>query len=395
MIKPKIFILYEFFPPAYKSGGITRSLGNLSRFLSKENEVYVFTGNKDMGEDDPLQVQFDNWEEIEPQLFVYYASREHQKRNHIFKILEAIRPDIIYINGLFTPNVSFIPLLIRKKLSFQANWVIAPRGQLNEGALAVKFLKKRLYLTVMKSLRLFKDLTWHATEEEERQVIHRFGIPLIDIKVASNIPEIGHPPVINLYKEKNELRLVFLALISPIKNLDGLLRALDQVSNSFKIGLDIIGPIKDLAYWNICQSLIAKLPAHIDVRYLGEVRPEESHKHYIKYHCFAMLSKGENFGHSIFEALHAGTPVLISDKTPWRKLDSVQAGWDLDLSSPELIAAKIQKIAAMSAEEYMPWREGARQLADDFIQKTDFTAQYQRLFSLHDKNENDKTFEIQ
>lgn len=100
------------------------------------------------------------------------------------------------------------------------------------------------------------------------------------------------------------------------------------------------------------------------------------------YHLFVLLTAGENFGNSIFEALHAGTPVLISDKTPWRGLEAMQAGWDVDLSCPDLIAAKIKEIAMLSADEYMPWRLGARALADDFIQKTDFKSQYQRLFDL-------------
>jgi glycosyltransferase involved in cell wall biosynthesis len=45
-------------------------------------------------------------------------------------------------------------------------------------------------------------------------------------------------------------------------------------------------------------------------------------------------SLGENFGHVIVEALSAGCPILISDRTPWRGLAERGVGWDLPLEDP-------------------------------------------------------------
>ena len=44
-----------------------------------------------------------------------------------------------------------------------------------------------------------------------------------------------------------------------------------------------------------------------------------------------MPSLGEGYGHAIIEAMTAGVPVLISDKTPWRDLHAAQVGWDISL----------------------------------------------------------------
>ena len=49
---------------------------------------------------------------------------------------------------------------------------------------------------------------------------------------------------------------------------------------------------------------------------------------------FFLPTRGENFGHVIAEALSVGTPVLISDQTPWRKLAAVGLGHDLPLAVP-------------------------------------------------------------
>ena len=48
---------------------------------------------------------------------------------------------------------------------------------------------------------------------------------------------------------------------------------------------------------------------------------------------FFFPTLGENFGHVIHESLAAGTPVLISDQTPWVGLSEKGAGWELPLDN--------------------------------------------------------------
>ena len=375
----KILIFYEFFPPAYKSGGITRSISNLSQFLSKYIEVYVFTGNKDLNTKEGLCVQCDTWVKLQENLFVYYA-KDKLRRNHLKEELNKIQPQVIYINGLFTPRFSFFPLLLKDQLSFPAKWVIAPRGMLQQGTLAVKPLKKKIYLNLMRVLNLFEGLTWHATETQEKDDIAKFGVAKKDIRIASNIPAMNESANLILPKKKMEVRLIFLALISPVKNLDGLVRILGDVPSVYSVSLDIFGPIKAPLYWEQCSSIIESIPKHIQITYKVQIKPDESHEILASYHVMSLLTKGENFGHSIFESLYAGTPVLISDKTPWRNLPEVQAGWDMDLGRPNEIREKIMEIASWDEVEYLDWRRGARRFAEKFLQDTDFEKQYKELF---------------
>lgn len=375
----RIFIFYEYFPPAYKSGGITRSISNLSLFLSKYLEVYVFAGSRDLNSKETLPVQTDRWVEYSQNLFVYYA-KDKQRRKHLIEELDRIRPEVIYINGLFTPRFSFFPLLLKSKLSFHPRWVVAPRGMLQLGALEVKPLKKRLYLNLMKLLNLFEGVTWHATETQEKEDIAKFGIAKKDIRIASNIPAMTDPANLVLPKKKMEVRLVFLALISPVKNLHELVKILADVPSDYSVSLDIFGPIKDPLYWEQCSSIMDDIPNHIQITYKGQIKPDESHEVLASYHVMSLLTKGENFGHSIFESMYAGTPVLISDKTPWRNLPEAHAGWDMDLGQPNEIREKIMEIASWDEAEYLAWRRGARKFAEKFLQETDFEKQYQELF---------------
>jgi glycosyltransferase involved in cell wall biosynthesis len=72
-----------------------------------------------------------------------------------------------------------------------------------------------------------------------------------------------------------------------------------------------------------------------------------------------MTTWGENFGHAIAEALQHGKPVIISDRTPWRNLRDVQAGWDLPLQESSFVAV-LKNCYTMSADEYAAYSAAAR-----------------------------------
>ena len=74
------------------------------------------------------------------------------------------------------------------------------------------------------------------------------------------------------------------------------------------------------------------------------------------YDLFFLPTRGENFGHVIMESLSVGTPVLISNKTPWRNLEKIGVGWELPLFDEQKFADKIYDAAQISREEYKKWR---------------------------------------
>jgi glycosyltransferase involved in cell wall biosynthesis len=66
----------------------------------------------------------------------------------------------------------------------------------------------------------------------------------------------------------------------------------------------------------------------------------------------------------IYEALAAGTPVLIADTTPWRNLAELGVGWDLPLDDPRAFGNKITEVARLSAPEQIELRNRARMIAE-------------------------------
>jgi glycosyltransferase involved in cell wall biosynthesis len=89
---------------------------------------------------------------------------------------------------------------------------------------------------------------------------------------------------------------------------------------------------------------------------------------------------GESFGYVIFEALAAGCPVLISDRTPWRDLDRSGVGWDLPLSRPDLIRARLQRCIDMDADEHRAMSHRAREFALAYIARENSTASHAATF---------------
>ncbi|HEV3413649.1 MAG TPA: glycosyltransferase, partial [Puia sp.] len=175
-------------------------------------------------------------------------------------------------------------------------------------------------------------------------------------------------------------RFIFVARLVSIKNLLFFLRTLSAGVRS-TVGLTVVGPVEDKGYWQECQALIAQLPANISVDYLGPRRNDELMPLLQQHHIFVLPTTGENFGHSIFEALLAGRPVLISDQTPWLGLTAKQAGWDLPLGDPSGFARVVEETAGWDQQVFDEWARSAWEYAHRFIDNPELFRQYFQLFA--------------
>jgi glycosyltransferase involved in cell wall biosynthesis len=164
-------------------------------------------------------------------------------------------------------------------------------------------------------------------------------------------------------KVQNTLDIVFLARIARMKNLDGALKMLHGVHGSIKF--DIFGPLEDQAYWAECENIIRSLPSNIKVQHKGHVKRENVHAVMSDYHLFFLPTLGENFGHVILEALTAGCPILISDRTPWRGLEEKGVGWDIPLEEPERFKSILNQCVEMDQESLSVLSRQARVFAKE------------------------------
>ncbi|MBK3517667.1 glycosyltransferase [Carboxylicivirga marina] len=366
----KILIIYPYFSPAEKAGGIVSSLCNLVNNLDNY-QFYIYTSCYDL-DGTQLDVKVNQWINANDNIQVYYSSADDA--NAIKAVLDEIKPDKIYINGIYGNKFFFKPIMALKGIKSKV--IIAPRGMLHAGALKVKALKKKVYLSAIKISGLLKGLHWHATDEQEVKDI-QMHFKGADVTLAQDTPPL-QPNFANLThtKQQGQLKLVFLSLITEKKNLLFLLEVMDK-HPQLNVSLDVIGPIKDHAYWEKCLPLIEKNKDRI--KYVGQVAPKEVVETLLPYDFFILPTLGENFGHVIFEALTAGKPVIISHFTPWSNLEAKQAGFNLDLDEAEW-HNQLTKLVDLDNEGYQQMAQGAQSYLKDYLKSYTPKVDYEPLF---------------
>ncbi len=376
----KLLILVDWFYPGYKAGGPIQSCINLCEALNKYFDIHVLTMDTDHGDTSPYPgIQANEWiYNPELNVQVFYAEKKSFSNKIIFRQIQKLQPDTIYLNHMFSPAFVVYPLWLKFRGKINSNIVICPRGALFNSALAVKPYKKKPLLALLKMAGMQKWVVFHATNHRESEAVLNY-FPGSNITVANNLPHSIQYPFETVSKFPGTLNCIFISRIVPIKNLLFILKILKGVEKNTL--LTVAGPIEDEAYFGECKTAISKLPPNIRVEYVGAKPPYELNRLIKQNHLFILPTKGENFGHSIFEALLAGRPVLISDQTPWHNLQQEQAGWDLPLESPESFLNVIEQLAASSQEAFDALAKSAWKYAEKFSQQNDEIEKYKKMFS--------------
>ena len=380
MNKPKILIVIDWFLPGTNSGGPVRSIINLIGHLENDFDFFIVTRNSDFGSRKPYPEVIPNqWTDFSASTEVYYISREQLNRRHLKQIFSNKLFDVVYINGMYSWYFSILPLILLK--SFSKKVIVAPRGMLNPQAFSVKPMRKRLFLTIAKRFKLYQNIVFHATNNDEETYIKIILGSKSNVKIAPNLLR----PQTDIQKRQKikhtPTKFINLARISIEKGTLVMLEALENITEHMV--LDIYGPIHDIKYWKLCKKVIEKLPKHICVTYKGPI--QGSHVPYLlnNYDFFVLLSEGENFGHAIIEALSAGCPVLISKNTPWKDLKRKQIGWDIKTSEKEIITRAFENCMVMSENNYKQWSLKAREYADSVMTNSHIISQSKSLLLNH------------
>ena len=363
--KKKILIFIDWFLPGYKAGGPIQSVNNMISHLSGEFQFYVVTSNKDLGEEKPYtNLLFNHWID-NGSYSVIYLDEAHQNKKMYKKICSETNFHAIYFNSFFSTKFSLLPQWVFRSLEIKK--VLAPRGMLGAGALAIKPLKKNLFLRLFKGLGFHKKIVWHATSElEENEIIKQFGKGL-DIKIAPNLSS-KMAPFVERAKEVHHLKVFFLSRIAFKK---GLLQALDflkGVDVEMKIEFSIIGPVDEQEYWEKCQKIIKIMPAHIRVNYLGAIPNFQLANILKEQHVLLLPTMHENFGHVIMESWQNGCPVIISDQTPWRNLEEQQIGSDIPLAKSSEFVEMLNTFSLMEEKTFNLWSRSSYNYAKVFTE---------------------------
>ena len=379
--KPVIVLFSDWYAPGFKAGGPIQSCVNLVRFLSDQYRFFVVCGDRDLGDEQPYpKIPLNQWIIGPSGENIYYTDSRTLSRKRIKQIITDLNPRAVYLNSMFSVAFTLLPLSVLWQLKNRPLVVLAPRGMLQSGALQLKATRKKIFL------QLFRFLGWHgfirfqATDVQELKDIGQH-FPSAQAMIAENIPNRLPGSPAPATKEPGSLNLVFISRIHPKKNLLFLLELLKDWPGRGHIKLDIYGDAGDTSYENQCKTIAEQLAPGKVIDFMGPIENKEVFPTLSAYHAFVLPTRGENFGHAIFEALEAGKPVLISDLTPWRNLEERNAGWDIPLDQKERYWKALEQLISMDQEQYNHWSANARSLAQYYVEQAGFLNKYQALFA--------------
>jgi glycosyltransferase involved in cell wall biosynthesis len=310
-------------------------------------EVSLVTSDRDHGAAFPYPGLSGRWIGRGRSRVFYLPTGHIGQWARLLRELRGTRFDLLYVNSLWSPRFTVAPVLAaRLGLLRIGRVLVAPRGELSPGALRLKGLKKRLFLRVWAPVLRGMGAVWHASADREAAEI-RAVCPWARVEINGDQVDLSPEPLPGDGPHDGPVRLVFVGRIVPKKNLLAVLSALMHVD--CPVRFDIYGPIEDEAYWEFCQVLLTRMPAHITVTYRGPLAPPAVRATFAGYDAFVFPTMGENFGHVIAESLSASCPVVCTDSTPWTS--TLSDGGGTVVPSLDALPGELSRLAAQSPGE--------------------------------------------
>ncbi|MBO4630900.1 MAG: glycosyltransferase, partial [Lentisphaeria bacterium] len=280
---------------------------------------------------------------------VQYLPDSEYKKKTFCRIVDEIKPDLLYVSSLFSVAHVLPALSISRKKNLPL--LLAPRGELNDTALSKKRWKKRLYISFLVAGGFLKNVSFQATSEQEKaNIAKHLKVRPDKIYLLPNVPaaplqkaETGKTP--------GKIRICFVGRIVDNKNLLTAIAAVSSVG--FDAVLDIYGSKEDPEYWSKCEDLIRQAPKNVRINYKGVLNSWAMNQAYHDYDCLISPTEFENYGQAIVEAMLHDVPVIISEgTTPWDDVRLSNAGFVCSLKNRQEFSDAVMTIGMMDQAAY-------------------------------------------
>lgn len=366
-MRPRILIFCEHYLPGNKSGGGMWTVVNLVDRFSDQYDFFVITRNHDGKADSKpySSVQTGSWNTVRGHK-VYYVDPKCFGVAAASDLFGEVDPQLVFLNSAFSLTGRMFLEARRKHRIPEVPVVLAPCGEVSDGCMSIKPLKKLLFLKYANLFGLYENVIWKASAKEEFDDIRRRIGDRAEIMTApdllprSILPDFD--PSMKPDKSPGHIKLVTVARITQKKNLLYLFERLTKLGD-YEVELEVIGPVEDQRYWEECQSSIYGLPPNIRVNATGNLDYSEVLERMINSHFFVLPTLHENFGYVFVEAMSAGCPLLLSENTIWENINEANAGCTIPLDDKLGWEAKLKQFAEMDQAEFREMSNSARRFA--------------------------------
>jgi glycosyltransferase involved in cell wall biosynthesis len=356
MRKKRVLIVYRSYFPSLSHLGPATAIRNLIDNMSDEYDFHILTLNHEFATGAPL-FEGGVHREIQGSSVIEYVPRGLAGLRLLAQRLRD-NFDVVDIHCAFDPLLA-IPALFLQRIGYAAKSRIfhTPHGIFMDVIMSAGAPKKQLFCRATDLLGLYRRVTHLAGSPLEdadiRRNHHRPQQVLMVSQFVASVARYRKP------RRKNPgcLKIAFVGRVTLQKNLAF---ALDVMSALLPMAssLDIFGEIGDDAYARRCVERVKAGVGQCNVTFKGNIEKGCLFDQLAQYDVLLQPTLGENFGHSIVEALMLGIPVLISDASPWTDVATYNAGWALPLSNAAGFVEKLELLHAMG-DEWSSMSEGA------------------------------------
>lgn len=309
MRKTKVLMLTNHYLPCLNSGGPVITMQNIVKAFSDKVDFYFCCLNHDMNSNENYPFETNKFINKNT-YFVMYV--EKFTKQFLFDLINNTQFDAICCFGIYSIYTRYI--ISNSKLLNKNKVIVFPMGSFSRSAINHKKIKKELFFLLYRKKMLSPKLYWSFTDYTE------FSLAKSKLKKINQENCYFCPDVVvdtPLLVSNNNKGVVFISRIMEIK---GLLEAILYLKSiSYKGTFDIYGPIEDTNYWSKCQKELND--SLIQWAYKGFIEHDVIIKVFSEYNIFLFPTKGENFGHVIFESLCGGClPIVTPNRTIWDHL---------------------------------------------------------------------------
>lgn len=277
--------------------------------------------------------------------------------------LKQIESDLFHGNGLWQYPVHAMAVAARQR---NIPYIISPHGMLEPWAINTGKWKKKVAMILFQRRDLANANCIHATASMEAKNIRKLGFknPIAVIPVGITLSEF---PQKITNKEKVKKTVLFLSRIHPKKGIELLIEAWKKLDKSITANWQVeIAGNGDATYIATLQKLITNFSLQNEIQIIGPQFGANKLATYHRADLFVLPSYCENFGIVVAEALACGVPVITTKGTPWEELNTLHAGWWIDIGVVPLIDALSQAMLLTDTEMQQMGLNGRKLIEENY-----------------------------